>query len=447
MKQTTDNTYSDKIPAPNQNWGLFGDIGVYGISIQGSSHVSRGTPCQDNNGFLYLEQEGVLIVAIADGVGSCSLSHWGAYIAVNAAISAIAEELRVLSEGHPLELAASSREQIEQLFHTAFCHARDKVSRVAQEQERLEALYQSTLTAAIYDGHSLACCHVGDDGIVAQGVSGNYRMITERIKGEEANSVVPLQSGRWQVTIISTEISGFLLSTDGVLDHFVSGKTLGNRVYYPFFERRIYGMMPRDDLPPDEAVQDIFERTRVYLQSDKFRQKVTDDITVLAVANQALLQTGVHPKFSREKWEKEGQRFWEEMQRKLYPGQYAAQTSTAVRKESPEKNQQDTVPPVRKRTVQDLGQPDSSQSSLRSKEDPKTLFDHFVDWVASRHCESDPAATESRRVSPREAEFHCRACDLRIIVNKKKISDMANIRCPCCGDRLQVNPHHRSSSK
>ena len=42
-------------PEPNRQWALFGQIGVFALSLQGVSHLRSGTPCQDNNGFVWLE--------------------------------------------------------------------------------------------------------------------------------------------------------------------------------------------------------------------------------------------------------------------------------------------------------------------------------------------------------------------------------------------------------
>ena len=58
----------------------------YGYSIVGSSHEDKGDKCQDANKIIKLEN-GIVIAAVADGVGSCKYSDVAATIAVNTSLS------------------------------------------------------------------------------------------------------------------------------------------------------------------------------------------------------------------------------------------------------------------------------------------------------------------------------------------------------------------------
>jgi len=57
----------------------------YGFSINGSSHIKKGVKCQDANKVIKLDN-GLVIAAIADGVGSCKYSDVAALIAVNLSV-------------------------------------------------------------------------------------------------------------------------------------------------------------------------------------------------------------------------------------------------------------------------------------------------------------------------------------------------------------------------
>lgn len=416
-------------PEPNQEWARFREIGVYGVSIQGSSHEKKGIPCQDNNGFYYLEPEGILVAAVADGVGSCEKSHWGAVTAVGASVSAIAKQLRTLSGENPLSLAELSGEAVEKLFHNAFRFALKKINQLAQKQGCEESLYQTTLTAAIYDGARLACCHIGDGGIVAQGVSGNYRMITERMKGDEANSVVPLQSGRWQITMISTEITGFLMATDGVLDYYVSGKALKDRVYYPFFERLIYGMSAQSDLHEEQPIEKTFRKTCEVFRSEDFLNNVTDDITVLAVANQRLLQTALHPQFSGEDWEKESRKFLEEKKKLLYPGQFVQTDcpdpqNRSQRPAEPDPDEQTVWSFLHRKHQHPVA--DTRKNTVRKPEDALLRTPGYETVSQSEKAEKTD-----------DLVFVCSGCGLQIIADRKKHTRKMNGNCPYCGEKLK----------
>ncbi len=304
----------DTIPPEQKKCDLFEEIGVFGISLRGRSHQTSGMPCQDSNDFWYLPQEKMLIAAIADGVGSCELSHWGAYIAVQEVMRFLGDWVRETAQGSSLRIASLSETQIREMFEKAFAYTRDKVEKFADQCSQPVFHFQSTLTVVLYDGNQLACYHVGDDGVVAQGISGKYQMITQRHKGDTVNSVYTLQSGMGNCTIIGSDVAGFMMSTDGVLDFYV---TNDNRVYYPFLQRFLYGMKPKSGLDTRQAVQHTMEQAIAYLDSDPECLEITDDMTILAVVNQRHISNVIEPVFSKKEWEDESKRRYEEQQKRL----------------------------------------------------------------------------------------------------------------------------------
>lgn len=390
-------------PEPNQQWALWGQIGVFALSLQGASHLRSGTPCQDNNGFVWLEEAELLICAIADGVGSCTHSHWGAKAAVTAVLDSLGRELNNLSGGKPVRLEKTGKEKLEGLFHRAFLNAQEAVASEADSRNLPALAFQSTLTAAVYDGRRLACCHIGDDGIVAQGTSGNYALITSRMKGEEANSVMTLQSGCREILLTTTDIAGFLMSTDGVLDAYVSGKALGNLIYYPFFEKLIYGMRPGPGEKAQSAVRETFEKTRT---SPDFAGITSDDITVVAVANLALLDTGVHPVFSREEFEEKSFAFQRARAEKLYPNK---------EREKPDSNKKAEIPadmPAESPPEPEKLPPDREKTMIHP---PEPLL---------------PMEEILRSFSGSTREKECRDCHRRFRAKR------GYRYCPFCGSRL-----------
>lgn len=271
---------------------------AFAVSLQGASHVQKGVPCQDYSDIRILDGCGIIIGGIADGVGSCPLSHWGAYIAVNEALDYVENQIR----GHE---KAPGEPELNQILNDAFRHAENMVAKAADTAAQAVRNLQSTLTVAVYDGSNLYCCHVGDDGVVAQQQNGEVKLATNRLKGEEASSVYPLQTGNWEITKIRNAVAGFVMATDGVLDAFAlmypdyDNINYFNRIYYPFMEPALYGMTDKTAI---DGVRKTLEFYQNYLNSGGYRSKVTDDLTLVAVTAPAALEKSVHPKFDADIW-------------------------------------------------------------------------------------------------------------------------------------------------
>ena len=287
-------------------------VAAFGLTFQGASHRRSAppAPCQDYHALSWMEKEGILLAAIADGVGSCHLSHWGAYTAVNAALDSTREALHVLARGKRLRLDAESdafRKRMKEIMVGAFRAAQEAVEQLADSAQPPQPVFslQSTLTLAIYDGTCLYHGHAGDDGIVAQLPDGTVEMATRRMKGEEASSVYPLQSGEefWVFGLVP-EVSGFVMATDGVLDAFVQshsnryGIDYCNGICYAFMEdamellaRKAHG-----------AAEKAMERYQSFLQSEEYTRQVTDDLTLVAVVSPRLMAKSRKPDFDLERW-------------------------------------------------------------------------------------------------------------------------------------------------
>lgn len=282
-----------------------GKICAFAVSLQGASHIAGGgVPCQDYSDICWLETEQILIAAIADGVGSCALSHWGSYFAVTAALAYIEKAVREKGGRGPYEL--TNLAEVQEILTGAFHAAQDEVEQKADEAQQAVFNFQSTLTVALYDGVHVYCCHCGDDGVVVQEQDGVVKMVTKRLKGEEASSVYPLQSGpsKWQITGTKNPAAGFVMATDGVLDAFVPvfedyyGVNYCQGIYYPFMKPAMDGLGDSDGLAAEKTLTYYKE----FLNSPDYRKRVTDDLTVVAVVSPQLLRQSGQPRFNVNIW-------------------------------------------------------------------------------------------------------------------------------------------------
>lgn len=315
---------------------------AFALSLRGASHVKSGAPCQDYSDIREISG-GWLLAAIADGVGSCKLSHWGAYIAVNTAL----DHLEHCLESSPQGLAEN---QFPEILDQAFQKALEQVEATADRTLTAVGNLQSTLTVALYnmDG-TLHFCHIGDGGIVAQRRDGTVSLVTERMKGEEANSVYPLQIGTGWKYGKEKSIAAFTMATDGVLDEFAMDfprMTYFHQIFYPMMEAAVYSMQPRGSSDQAEAaLRGIKEE--LFLAPD-YQRRVTDDITFVAVVSQPLLRRAKHPQFDRQIWEQELQKVKEFQQQGLRQS-FGVEQATEPRKASPPQTGRMTNPDDEKR--------------------------------------------------------------------------------------------------
>ena len=280
---------------------------VFGTSMQGESHKSSDLPCQDYYSFRHIRNKSIVIAAIADGLGSCSHSHFGAKEAVESALDYIDKKL-------PRKWDA---QEVIDVIKDAFSHALDEVVRMSESMEINALLFSSTLTVAVYNGDDLCFGHAGDDGIVALFSDGTYKLITSRQKGDEKNTVIPLQGGSsaWEFGTFDKDVDSFVMLTDGILDITVP-EEINDFIYFPFFQRLFFTRLGKN-----EKISDLRYQLEDFLNQPNIRQAVTDDITVLAVINEEAVRRIKWLKWDEFEWNKAWEEYNKRVQAKLYPEQ------------------------------------------------------------------------------------------------------------------------------
>lgn len=185
------------------------DIVTYHISIQGKSHIKKGTCCQDASRVEHLFGSCYLAV-VADGVGSAKHSQVGSSIAVNTVATYFKQNYK----------RRRTNDLVEPMLKLAFTQALEEITEEANGSGNPLSAYDTTLSAVIYDGGRIVYAHSGDGAIIGLTSYGDYVEITTAQKGEDAVSVIPLRGGpsQWEIGTSDEEWVSVMLLTDGMFD-------------------------------------------------------------------------------------------------------------------------------------------------------------------------------------------------------------------------------------
>lgn len=182
----------------------------YGFSVIGKSHIAKGTCCQDSHMIKALEN-GWIIAAVADGVGSAKNSQVGSSIAAKTVVEFCAEYM-------PWDYSVIG---IKSMLRTAYNYAFKQIIKESEKTGEPIESYDTTLTTVIYDGQRIIYGHSGDGAIIGLTIYGDYVQITKPQKGVDMISVLPLRSGYtvWSIDSYEEELAAVMLMTDGMLDY------------------------------------------------------------------------------------------------------------------------------------------------------------------------------------------------------------------------------------
>lgn len=181
----------------------------YGFSLVGKSHISSKKCCQDAHKIMRMEN-GWIIAAVADGVGSAANSQVGSQIAVDTVV-------QFCNECMPYDYNIIS---IKSMMMTAYSYAFKCIARIAEKENHPIASYDTTLSMVIYDGKRIIYGHSGDGAIIGLTTFGDYVEITKPQKGVDGISVIPIRGGcaHWVINTYEEDLAAVMLMTDGMLE-------------------------------------------------------------------------------------------------------------------------------------------------------------------------------------------------------------------------------------
>jgi hypothetical protein len=239
-----------------------------GASVQGSSHIRNGTPCQDYSCAVEFDAAGLLFLACSDGAGSGSRSELGSEVACRHLCDEItrfaAQGGRIddITKETALEWLDSVRSAISTQAEAAGVTTRDLAC---------------TLIAAVIAPTAAAFMQIGDGAAVVSTAKGELRVVFWPEQGEFANTTffltAPDAAGRFRLEIIPEPISDLALFTDG-LQHLAlryDSKTAHAPFFQPFFDR----------LRSDDDWQELSHPLRAFLSSEAVTKRTDDDCTLV----------------------------------------------------------------------------------------------------------------------------------------------------------------------
>lgn len=251
---------------------------VVAAAHAGSSHESARLPCQDAAGGRVLDFGGkhpsALVAAVADGAGSASQSHIGAWLAVQQSISTLASLLSLMDQrDEPAALSEALRRTVSETH--ADLRARAEADGLSIGE------FAATLLLAVQLDNTLGVAQVGDGAIVAGVPEGGYFMATLPERGEYANATRFITSEKHsqspQVSVYDNlDCRRLAMFSDGIQNLVLDcGNAVGVKPFVPFFDRTFDWFMRQPD-----GLQ-AYTGLRRFLGSANIRQRTDDDVTLL----------------------------------------------------------------------------------------------------------------------------------------------------------------------
>lgn len=180
--------------------------------VQGTGHKKSGIPCQDKT--FELAQNGVHVIALADGAGSARLSHYGAERVVRDAAEYIAEHFQ---ECFNCDDGRKVKQELLEMLQKS-------LSEEAQRHECSICDLSSTLLLAAVNEDNFILAHIGD-GVIGYLDEDNLKVASMPDNGEFSNvtTFVTSHEALTSMRLFKGELKNkdaFVLMSDGAEQSF-----------------------------------------------------------------------------------------------------------------------------------------------------------------------------------------------------------------------------------
>jgi hypothetical protein len=228
--------------------------------------VNSGLPCQDAHGWFVTEE--LAVIAVADGAGSASLSHFGSAVAVRAALTRLIGE-----SGSAAELRAGD---LGTHLRAAVLTAIQAVEEAAIMLEAGRADLATTLIVVVAGPDFVGAAQVGDGAVVVNDCNSNLIALTTPFVGEYVNETSFITSPNCaevaQVNVRGLVPAHLAVFTDGL--QMVGLKMPVARPHGPFFRPLFQHIAGRSGKAAERGI----ER---FLKSPRLADRTDDDLTLV----------------------------------------------------------------------------------------------------------------------------------------------------------------------
>ena len=238
-------------------------------SVQGTSHIAHGMPCQDACRAVIhtVENEQFLIVACGDGAGSAMHSDFGSLTACDMVVELCKAQLVSRESFHDI-----TQDTVVNWIETI----RQKLQREAERRECTLRDFATTLLIAIVMDDAAFFAQIGDGAIVIR-QEGQLRCVFWPQSGEYVN-VTNFITGDFFRENLQTHakldpITELAIFTDGIERLALRFDALD--VHAPFFEPMFRQLQVSSD------VETLFAPLRDFLGSDAVNRRTDDDKTLI----------------------------------------------------------------------------------------------------------------------------------------------------------------------
>ena len=241
---------------------------ILGVSVQGTSHLDKNTPCQDTHAYR-LTPNGDILLAIADGAGSAERSQEGAQAAVEQAVISFEAAFQTGLPGDETDWRT--------LMAQVFADAHQAVVQLAAGANIPLSSFATTLACAVVSGEWLAVGQIGDGAAVAEDEDGTLFLTARPQRGEYANEAyfLTMPDGLNSLVVYTAPrfIRSLTLTTDGLLR--LAFKLPEYEPSAQFFQPLLAFTAAMDD--PEQAKSELV----AFLNSARVCARTDDDKTLI----------------------------------------------------------------------------------------------------------------------------------------------------------------------